>query len=358
MGKQLRILIIVPKINKTEIAVFLHHTCIYKHILEHEHSYIDATFLMEKEAMYRKKEIMNNLHEAGINVSKIKAVSSIGGMLKPVEGGTYLVNEQMLVHLRSNYNGKHISNLGAIVASAIATELNINAYVVDPPVVNEFKKVASYTGIPTIKRQSIFHALNQKAVARMAAKELNTSYKDINIIVGHLGYGTTIGAHKRGKVIDVNNGLYNDGPFSIERAGTIPVNHLLDLAYANNYTKEQLKHKLVYESGLKAYLRENNFENIKQKIENSSEETIMIIEGLVYQVVKEIGAMAAALNGDIQAIVLTGPLASVHLITELIIEKTSWIADLFVYPGEHDIQALHEGTLRVLVGDEKVKYYS
>lgn len=357
MGKQFRILIIIPKINKTEIAVFLHKTCIYKHSLIHKHITTDEIELDATIAI-RANEIMDQLFNSGINVSKINAVSSIGGMLKPIEGGTYFVNEAMLTDLKQNYSGKHISNLGAIIAYKIANELNIAAYVVDPPVVHEFHEEAKYTGVPTIKRQSIFHALNQKAVARLAANELEKSYEKVNIIVCHLGIGITIGAHKRGKVIDVNNGLHGDGPFSMERAGTLPVQDLLALAYSEKYSKAELMDILSFESGLKAYFNVRQIDEVFDILQHDKERYYDVIQAMTYQVAKEIGAMATVLRGNVDAIALTGQLATMNTITHLIMQRVSWIADIFVYPGEYDLQALHEGTLRVLLQQEKAKYYS
>lgn len=358
MGKQFRILVIIPKVNTTEIAVFLHKTCIFKHSLIHKQTFTTDKFLLEATITLRTKEIMNKLFSAGINVSKIDAISSIGGLLKPIEGGTYYVTDAMLIDLKQNYSGKHISNLGAIVANKIATELNVPAYVVDPPVVNEFHEEATYTGVPTIKRQSIFHALNQKAVARLAANELEKAYDDVNIIVCHLGIGITIGAHKQGRVIDVNNGLHGDGPFSIERAGTLSVQALLALAYSNNYSKEELMDILSFESGLKAYFNVEDIDDVIHILQTNNTRYEKVIKAMTYQIAKEIGAMATVLNGTIDGIALTGQLARINYITNLIIQRVSWISDIFVYPGEYDLQALHEGTLRVLHRKEKVKYYS
>lgn len=358
MGKQLRILVVIPKVDKTELAVFLNETCIYKKTLIHVQNFPKDESTITADVLQRVTEVMNDLHDAGINVSKINAVSAVGGLLKPIEGGTYYVTEQMILDLKSNYSGKHISNLGGLIASSIANQLNIEAFIVDPPVVNEFAQEATFTGIPTIKRKSVFHALNQKAVARFAAKDLNKSYEDLNLIVCHLGIGITVGAHRKGKVIDVNNGLHGDGPFSIERAGSVPVKSLLELCQSSEYNKEQLKNKLTFESGLKAYLQMENVDEILNYLKKESKEHEHIIQAMTYQVAKEIGSMATVLKGNVDGIVLTGQLARFQQITTSLIEQTSWIADLFIYPGEYDLQALYEGTLRVLRGEEKAKYYS
>lgn len=358
MGKQLRILVIIPKINTTKIAVFLHKTCIYKQIITHEQTFSNDKLSLDETVSFRTKKIMDELFNSGINVSKVDAVSTIGGMLKPIEGGTYYVTDAMIADLKQNYSGKHISNLGAIIANEIATELNVAAYVVDPPVVHEFNKEAIYTGVPEIKRQSIFHALNQKAVARLAADELEKEYDDVNIIVCHIGIGITIGAHKRGKVIDVNNGLHGDGPFSIERAGTLPVQSLLALAYSSEHSEEELMDKLSFKSGLKAYFNVEQIDDVIHILQHNNTQYEEVVKAMTYQIAKEIGAMAAILHGDVDGIALTGQLAAINTITNLIIKRVSWISDIFIYPGEYDLQALHEGTLRVLRREERAKYYT
>lgn len=357
MRNVFRTLVIIPKLNETIIAVFHNKKCIYKHTLHHIRSFLADESFLEEDITFRQREIIQQLHEAGINMSKLNAVSAIGGMLKPVEGGTYIVTEKMLKDLKRNYSGKHISNLGAIIAKKIADGLNIEAYIVDPPVVNEFCEEAMYTGVPSIKRKSIFHALNQKAVARLAAKDLGRKYKDVNLIVCHLGLGITIGAHHKGKVIDVNNGLHGDGPFSIERAGTLPLEAMIELCYSEEYNEAELIDKLTFRSGLKAYFQTEDVDLILRKIKSEQKEIKNVINALVYQIAKEIGAMAVVLEGRVDGIALTGHLAGMDKIIQLITEKVSWISDIFVYPGEHDLQAINEGTLRVLRGLETLKKY-
>lgn len=358
MTRLFRILTIIPEINQTIVAVFHNELCIYKEAINHLLPYpYDQKSLMNH-VKVRKELVINKLVQAGINLSKLDAISTIGGILKPVEGGTYLINETIIQDLMRSYNGKHISNLGALIAFEIANKLNIDAYIVDPPVVDELSEEAKYTGVPSIKRKSIFHAINQKQVARLAANELNKSYQDVNFIICHLGIGITIGAHQKGKIIDVNNGLHGDGPFSIERSGSLPLNSLISLCFSNRYTKEDILEKLTFHSGLKAYFQTENVDTIMKRIRDANEDDLPIIQALTYQIAKEIGSMAAVLNGNIDGIVLTGILAEIELINQLIIERTSWIADIFIFPGEYALQALHEGTLRVLRNEENAKHYS
>lgn len=356
MGRQFRILIVIPKVNQTDLAVFLDDMCMYQHTLTHTRTFTKESDTKE-EVFARGQEVMTHLLGVGINMSKFDAVTSIGGLLKPVEGGIYYVNEQMITHLHHHYNGRHISNLGGLIANAIAKHLHIKALIVDPPVVNELNELATFTGIPSIERISIFHALNQKAVARFVAEEVHHSYENLNLIVCHIGFGTTIGAHQKGKVIDVNNGLHGDGPFSIERAGTIPLNSLLNLCYSEKYKKEQLQHKLSFESGLKAHLNIQDTEDVFEALQHNSDQHEKVIKAMTYQIAKEIGQMAVVLKGEVDAIVLTGPLATIEMIQKGLIDRTSWIADVYTYPGEYHFQALHESTLRVLRKEEKAKHY-
>lgn len=350
-------LVIYPKTTATIIGIFLDETCMYKQIITHQNSFNSTTKKIGHEIAMRKSEILRFLLDAGINLSKLDAVAASGGLLKPVEGGTYFVTQEMIADLRINYNGKHASNLGGILAYEIAQGLNIPAFIVDPPVVNELNELATFTGLPEIKRKSIFHALNQKAVAREAAQELGKKYQEAQLIVCHLGYGITIGTHKCGKVIDVNNGLHGDGPFSIERAGSMPTEALLALCYSGNYTESELMKKITYYGGLKAYFSTEDTDKIKQLIQKDSPETNKIIQAMAYQIAKEIGSMATVLIGNVHAIVLSGEFAALETITEAISERVSWIADVLVYPGEYDLQALNAGTLRVLRKEESAKTY-
>src|SRR5690625_4410152 len=245
MKKQYRILVINPKTSTTIISVFHNEMCIFKDTLHHHSIFKSDLSKIDQEVAMRKTEILKILSNAGINMSKLDAVAANGGLLRPVEGGTYFVTKEILQDLKNSYNGKHASNLGGILAYKIAKGLNLPAYIVDPPVVDELNQLARYSGLPGIERKSIFHALNQKAVARQAAEELNTTYRKANLIVAHIGNGITIGAHHYGKVIDVNNGLHGHGPFSLERTGTIPSEALISLCFEENTTDEEIIKKIT-----------------------------------------------------------------------------------------------------------------
>lgn len=349
-----RVLTINPKTASTLISVFHNERCIYHVTIQHEHP---DELDMIVEGTNRKSNILDHLMDAGINMSKLDAVAAVGGLLRAVQGGTYIINEAVLADLRISFNGEHVSNLGGMIAYDIATGLNIPAYIVDPPVVDELCPEASYSGLPQYERKSIFHALNQKAVARETAAQLASNYHDVNLIVAHLGYGITIGAHEQGKVIDVNNGLHGDGPFSYERAGTIPSEALIDLCFLHNYTKSEVTHIITRQGGLKAYLQADTLDETHEKLNSQDEKARQVFQAMAFQIAKEIGSMATVLAGKVDGIVLTGPLAHHTVLTNDISKRTNWIADMFIYPGEYDLQALNAGTLRVLRGEEEPIIY-
>lgn len=357
MQAKYRVLVINPKSTSTIISVFQNEFCLFQQTITHPSSFKTQVAVLDEEIALRKEAILTLLNQAGINLSKLDAVGSNGGLLRPIEGGTYIINEDMLIDLRNNYNGKHVSNLGAIIAHEIAAGLNIVAYVIDPPVVDELGQLARFSGLPSIERKSIFHALNQKYAARQAAREMDKMYEDTNLLVAHIGHGITIGAHEGGKVIDVNNGLHGDGPFSLERTGTIPSEGLIKLCFSGQYTEDEVIKKITFEGGLKAYLEIEEISEVDQLILKGNNYAKEIVEAMAYQISKELGSMATVFGGNVDGVVLTGELSKSTLLTELIISRVNWIADVFIYPGEFDIQALNEGVLRVLRKEEEPKEY-
>lgn len=357
MQPQFRILVINPGSTSTKIAVFADENCIFENTVRHEAKIIGQFSNVNDQCDFRKRAILNQLDYEGINISKLNAVCGRGGLLKPIEGGTYEVNESMLYDLKIGYNGEHPSNLGGILAHEIADGLNINAYIVDPVVVDELEEIAKPSGIPEIPRKSIFHALNQKAVARRAAKDLNTTYENINLIVSHMGDGITIGAHQNGKVIDVNNGLDGDGPFTLERAGTVPAGDLVSLCFSGEYNRDEVMKKIIGQGGLIAYLNTNDAVEVENRLVAGDKAAKQIYEAMAYQIAKEIGSMGAVLSGKVDAIVLTGGLAFSKLFVDQITKRIKWIADTIIYPGENQLQALNEGVLRVLREQESPKVY-
>lgn len=356
--KDYRILTLNPGSSSTKMGVFQNERLIFEKTVHYDSGDLSEYKTIVDQYVFRKETVLRALDHEGINLSKLNAVCGRGGLLRPIEGGTYEVNELMLSDLKQGYAGQHVSNLGGIIAHGIASGLNIPAFIVDPVVVDEMAPYARLSGIPAIERKSIFHALNQKAAARRTAKELNKRYEDLNLIVVHMGSGITIGVHKRGKVIDVNNGLHGDGPFSSERAGTIPAGDLVALCYSGKYYQDEVMKMIVGQGGLAGYLGTSDMRKVEKLIDTGNEKARFVLEGMAYQVAKEIGAASTAIHGKVDAIILTGNLARAKAFVQLIIDRVNWIADVTVHPGENELQALAEGALRVLLGEEQVKHYT
>lgn len=352
-----RVLVINPGSTSTKIGVFSGETLLMEHTIRHSAEEIARYPSIIDQYNLRKEGILTALETEGISISKLDAVCGRGGLLRPIEGGTYSVNKAMIKDLREGYSGQHASNLGGILAKEIATGLNIPAFIVDPVVVDELAPLARISGFSLIDRKSIFHALNQKAVARRYAKQVDRNYEDLRLIVTHMGGGITVGTHAEGKVIDVNNGLHGDGPFSPERAGSVPIGDLVELCFSGNYFRSEVMKSLVGEGGLVGYLGTNDAVLVEKRIAKGDEKAKFIYDAMAYQIAKEIGSAATVLQGRVDAIILTGGLAYGKEFIELISSKIDWISDVLVYPGEDELQALAEGAIRVLSGEEKAKNY-
>ncbi|ADP32999.1 butyrate kinase [Bacillus atrophaeus subsp. globigii] len=357
LNNEKRILILNPGSTSTKIGVFHNERCIFEVTLRHNAEELQRFHSIIDQYGFRKRHILESLHEQGINISKFDAVCARGGLLRPIEGGTYEVNDVMIEDLKSGYAGQHASNLGGIIAREIADGLNIPSYIVDPVVVDEMSALAKISGMPEIERKSIFHALNQKAVARQAAASLGKRYENMKMIVTHMGGGITVGVHDRGKVADVNNGLHGEGPFSPERAGTVPAGDLVDLCFSGKYTREDIMKKLVGTGGLLGYLDTTDAVRVENMIQSGDEKARLIYNAMAYQVAKEIGAASAVLKGEVEVIVLTGGLAYGKSFVSSIRSYIDWISDVLVYPGENELQSLAQGALRVLLGEEQSKRY-
>lgn len=357
LNQLFRILVINPGSTSTNIGVFDNENCVFEKTIRHDADSIVQFSRVIDQYDFRRRVILDQLDYEGINISKLSAVCGRGGLLRSIEGGTYEVNEAMLEDLKMGFNGEHASNLGGVIAYEIAAGLNIPSFIVDPVVVDEFSEIARISGVPEIPRKSIFHALNQKAVARRAAKDIGKPYTDVNLIVTHMDGGITIGAHQNGKVIDVNNGLHGDGPFSPERAGTVPAGDLVSLCFSGQYYRDEVMKKLVGRGGLMAYLQTNDAVEVENRIETGDEYAASIYDAMAYQIAKEIGSMSTVLQGNVDAIVLTGGLAYGKHFVDMISERVKWIADITTYPGKNELQALNEGTLRVLRREESAKTY-
>ncbi|MGY0373470.1 butyrate kinase [Clostridium sp. JNZ J1-5] len=352
-----KLLIINPGSTSTKIGVYDDENQILEETLRHSSEEIEKYEHIYDQFEFRKQVILNVLKEKNFDINTLDAVVGRGGLLRPIEGGTYAVNEKMLEDLKSGVQGQHASNLGGIIANEIAKSLNIPAFIVDPVVVDELDEVARVSGIPEIERKSIFHALNQKAVAKRYAKENNIKYEDLSLIVTHMGGGVSVGAHKNGRIIDVNNALDGEGPFSPERSGGVPIGDLVKMAHSNDYTLEELKKKINGKGGAVAYLGTNDFREVEAMVEKGDENATLIFNAFVYQVAKEIGKCAPVLCGKVDSIILTGGIAYSKKVVKGLEEKISFIAPITVYPGEDELLALAQGAIRVLNGEEEAKEY-
>lgn len=350
-------LIINPGSTSTKIGVYEDEEPILVETLRHSAEEIGSYKTIYDQLNFRKEVILKVLEEKGFNIKELSGVVGRGGLLKPIEGGTYEVNNTMVSDLKVGVLGQHASNLGGIIAHEIGEELKIPAFIVDPVVVDEMDAVARVSGMPEIERMSIFHALNQKAVAKRYAKERETSYDKVNLIVAHLGGGISVGAHKEGKVVDVNNALDGEGPFSPERSGGVPVGDLVKLCFSGLYSQAEIKKKINGKGGFVGYLNTNDAKAVGERAEAGDAEAKLVQDAMAYQVAKEIGRCAAVLKGKVDAIILTGGIAYSKYIVNYIKERVEFISEVVVYPGEDELLALAQGGLRVLNGQEKAKEY-
>lgn len=352
-----RILTINPGSTSTKIGVFNDEELIFEETIRHTVEELAKFTRVCEQDGFRKEMVCNALEKGNIDMESINAVVGRGGALKPIEGGTYLVDERMIEDLRIGVQGEHASNLGGIIAYDIARDNGIEAYIVDPVVVDELQDLARVSGIKELEKVSIFHALNQKAVARKHAKSISRKYEDLNLIIGHLGGGISIGCHYKGRVIDVNNALDGEGTFSPERAGTLPAGGLARLCFSGKYTLAEVAKLLAGKGGLVSFLNTNDARKVSEMIDNGNEYAKRIYQAMAYKVSKEIGALATVLNGEIDAIILTGGIAYDKRFTAWIRERVEFISQVYIYPGEEELLALAEGGLRVLRGEEEVKTY-
>jgi len=351
------LLVINPGSTSTKIAVFLGADAEYTETLRHSAEELGRFAGTIGQLDFRRQLVLDAVRKAGVDLKKIKAVVGRGGLLRPIPGGTYIVNDRMLADLRAEERGTHASNLGGLIAQQIATEIGVNAYIVDPVCVDEMEPLARVSGMPENPRESLFHALNQKAIARRAAADLGKADYELNLIIAHLGGGISVGAHRRGRVIDVNNAIPGDGPFSPERSGGVPVGVLVRMCYSGEFTQEEMMKKLVGKGGLVAYLDTNDAVEVEKRIEHGDPDAALIYEAMAYQVAREIGACAAVLNGHVDAVIITGGIAHSKMLVDWITERVEFIAPVKVYPGEDEMTALAQGALRVLSGQEPAKEY-
>lgn len=352
-----RFLVINPGSTSTKLGIFENETMLLEEVVRYSKGEIDKYDSIVDQKEMRLAKIEQILEERNLDVQSFDAIVGRGGLVEPIESGVYRVNERMLHDLINSTAASHASSLGGIIAAELGNKINKPAYVVDPIVVDEMDPYAKLTGMPGIERRSVFHALNQKAVARRCAKEMGKKYEDCRFIVAHMGGGITVGAHRYGRVIDVNDGIAGEGPFTPERSGGIPAEPLIRMCFSGAYTEKELIDRVTRRGGMSAYLGTHDLRACERLIKEGDDYAMLVLESMAYQVSKEIGAMVAVLEGRVDGIVLTGGLAYSNRFTGAIKNRVSLIAPVYVYPGEDELKALAEGALRVLRGEEKAKEY-
>lgn len=352
------VLVVNPRHPFTRIGVYNNKNLIFLKTIKHKEEDLDQFDKLEDQTEFRKDLIIKELKENEIDFNHIKVVISRGGLIRPVKSGVYLVDDHVKNDLMNSVQGTDIVNLGGLISEMLAADLpDANAFIADPVVVDEYDDIARITGLPEIKRRSIFHALNQKYVAKKYAKSINKDYEDLNLIVAHMGTGITVGAHHKGRVIDSNMGYDGDGPFSPIRAGSLPSGELIKLCFSGKYSQEELLRKVSAEGGLYAHFGTYSGLEVDQMVRDGDKKAELIFEAMGYQVSKTIGSMFAVLKGNVDAIIITGPIANSSWLVRKIVERVENMAQVTVYPGADDIKTLALKGLAILHGEEQVLKY-
>ena len=350
-------LIINPGSTSTKIGVFEDETLLFEETLRHSTEEIAQYASIFDQKDFRKNIILNFLKEKDVDINSFNMIVGRGGMLKPIPGGTYAVTDDLLEDLKIGKQGQHASNLGGILAREIGDSIGVPSYIVDPVVVDELAPESRYSGVPQLPRTSVFHALNQKAVAKRYAKENGLNYADLNLIVVHMGGGVSVGAHQKGKVIDVFNALDGDGAFSPERAGAVPSGALIKMCFSGKYTEKEVYSKIVGKGGFNAYLGTNDMREVSKLANEGDQKASETRDAFLLQVAKDIGSMACVLKGKVDQIIITGGIAYNSEVIEVLKERAGFIAPVTVYPGEDELLALAQGAIRVITGEEKAMVY-
>lgn len=356
-SKNFRMLIINLGSTSTKIAVYEDEMEMVKSTIKHSSEQLKMFSDVWEQYDFRKTMISSYLEQNGYNLEQFNAIVSRGGTIIPVPSGVYIINKKMLEDMKSGNFGKHACNVGCQICYDLGNELGVLPITVDPPASNEMMKIATYSGVPHIWRRGSFHVLNQKAIARRLAKDLNKKYEEMNIIIVHLGGGISVGAHQRGKVIDVNNALDGDGPFSPERSGSLPVGELVKICFSGQYTESEIHKMITGRGGMVAYLGTTDALDIEKRIKDGDKMALEVVEAMAYQIAKEIGAVAVAFNGDVEAITLTGGLSNWDRLVGLIKKRVAFLGPIFLYPGEDELQSLALGALGYLKGEVKCQKY-
>lgn len=350
------ILAINPGASSTKVALFDDESLLWSETVYHPQEELSAFGSVFEQRDYRLKAVLSLCREHGLDLRSLSAVVGRGGVLDPMEGGTYAVNEAMLQDLARGKPWEHASNLGGVLARLIGEMAGVLSCVVADVSVDEFEPISYVTGLPELPKRSLSHALNIKAVVRRASRELGGRPEDFDFVVAHLGSGVSVCAHRRGRMIDVNN-ANEFGPMSPERAGGVPAGDLVGLCYSGRYGREEIRRMLVGEGGLKGYLGTSDVRRVKEMIASGDARARLVYEAMAYQVAKEIGMCAVSLEGRVDAVLITGGVAHDPDFVELVRSRVQWIAPVLVYPGEDEMAALAQGALAVLRGEEPLKTY-
>ncbi len=350
-------LIINPGSTSTKIGVFEDETLLFEETLRHSTEEIASYPSIVDQKDFRKQIILDLLAKKDFDIKSLQVIVGRGGMLKPIPGGTYAVSDDLLEDLKIGKQGQHASNLGGILAREIGDSIGVPSYIVDPVVVDELMPISRYSGVPELPRTSVFHALNQKAVAKRFAKEQGKAYDSYNLIVVHMGGGVSVGAHEKGRVVDVFNALDGDGAFSPERAGAVPTGALIKMCFSGKYTEKEVYKKVVGNGGFNAYVGTNDMRDVEKMVQEGNQEAAEIREAFIMQVAKDIGSMACVLKGKVDQIIVTGGIAYDKVVVKGLEERAGFIAPITVYPGEDELLALAQGALRVMNGEEKAMVY-
>lgn len=348
-----KILALNPGSTSTKIALYEDMNEICKKNIEHSNEEIEKYKNVADQYEMRYKAIMEFLDEINFDVKELSAVVGRGGLLPPVKSGAYRVNDAMVDRLKNRPVVEHASNLGAIIAYEIAEQLQIPSFIYDSVAVDELEDIARISGMADIERKSFSHALNMRAVAIKVAEELGKDYKDMNLIVTHLGGGISVSVHKKGKMVDIVSD--DEGPFSPERSGRVPCKDLIGMCYQED--KNVMKKKLRGKGGLISYLGTNSALDVEKKIAEGDEGAKLIYEAMAYQIAKGIGELATVVYGEVDRIIITGGIAYSKMMTEWIKKRVEFIAPVEIVPGENELESLAFGSLRVLKGEEKAREY-
>ena len=352
----MRILVINPGSTSTKVAVYEDEKALFTDSVHHSADELSKFDSLMDQKDFRKEKVLEILKLHGVDMRSLNAVIGRGGILKPIEAGTYAVNEALLNDLIHS-KVEHASNLGGIIAYEIAKPLGIPAFIADPVSVDEFDDLARISGLKEIKRLSLLHTLNVRANAYRYAEEHGKQFTELNLIVAHLGGGISIVPIRNGKLIDVNN-ANEGGPFSPERAGGLPAIDVVKMAYSGKYSEKELKKLLTKRGGMISYMGTNDMKEIIEKVHSGDEYAKLIFKAMCYQIAKEIGAMATVLKGNVEAIILTGGISFNKEVVDEVKRRVGWIAPVIVYPGEKELEALAFAALRVLRKQENAKIYA